>query len=171
MRHLASGPRIAAVLSLLIALLVAACSGADGAGGADAPGGDVAGAASESISLGQPADGETVSIPFDVRIDASVPLGAPETGNHHAHLYFDTGTDSADYDIVYGDTAQVTRPLAPGEHTIIVALADADHSLAGPTGEITVTVGDGTGEGGGAPAPAGSTPPGDSAPPALPPGY
>jgi len=70
-----------------------------------------------------------------------VPLGEPESGNHHAHLYFDTDTASADYDIVYGNAWQVTRSLAPGQHTIIVALANPDHSLAGPTQRITVTVG------------------------------
>lgn len=55
---------------------------------------------------------------------------------------------SADYDIVYGTTWQVTRQLAPGEHTVTVALANPDHSLAGPTQQIRVVVG---GTGGSAP--------------------
>jgi hypothetical protein len=93
-------------------------------------------------------------MPFDVELEASVPLDDPATGNHHAHLYFDTATDSTDYDIVYGTSWQVVRPLTPGEHTIIVALANADHSLAGPTQEIQVTV---DGEGGGGADDAGSS--------------
>jgi hypothetical protein len=93
-----------------------------------------------TIGVVSPSDGDTVSIPFDVQLESSVPFGEPETGNMHAHLYFDSSTDSADYDIVYGTTWQVTRDLAPGEHTIIAALANPDHSLAGPTQEIQVTV-------------------------------
>lgn len=128
-------------LGIAIALLVAACGSASQAGGgsADQP---------ATIALTAPTDGAQVTVPFDVQLDSSVPLGEPETGNHHAHLYFDTDTDSADYDIVYGNTAQVTRPLAPGQHTIIVALANPDHSLAGPTQTITVTVGETGGSGG-----------------------
>jgi len=105
----------------------------------------------QTISIAGPAGGATVSVPFDVQLAASVPIGEPETGNHHAHLYFDTDTNAADYDIVYGTTWQVTRDLAPGEHTIIAALANPDHSLAGPTQEIRVTVSGADGDGGAAP--------------------
>lgn len=123
------------VIGLAVALVAAACGGATQGGGAP---GDA------TIGFASPADGSSVTIPFDVQLDASVPLGDPESGNHHAHLYFDSSTDSNDYDIVYGTSWQVTRALAPGEHTIIVALANPDHSLAGPTREVHVTVaGDG----------------------------
>ena len=138
-----SHPLKALALGFAITMVVVAC--------ADAVGGD---AEDPSISVASPADGATVSVPFEVQLDASVPIGQPETGNHHVHLYFDTGTDAADYDIVYGTTWQVTRDLAPGEHTIIAALANPDHSLAGPTQEINVTVsGEGDGDGA-APPPA-----------------
>jgi hypothetical protein len=122
------------LLAIGVALAVAAGGCAPGAGGGDAGG--------ATIGIVSPSDGDTVSLPFDVQLESSVPLDEPETGNMHAHLYFDTSTDSADYDIVYGTTWQVTRDLAPGEHTIIAALANPDHSLAGPTQEIQVTVGD-----------------------------
>jgi hypothetical protein len=138
----------ALALASIVAMVAVACS--------EAAGGN---AAEQTIAIASPADGATVSIPFDVQLESSVPIGEPETGNHHAHLYFDTDTDAADYDIVYTNTWQVTRDLAPGEHTIIVALANPDHSLAGPTQEIHVTVSaDGGSDGGsgdgGAPAPA-----------------
>jgi hypothetical protein len=111
-----------------------------------------------TIGFVTPADGGTVSIPFDVELEASVPLDEPGSGNHHAHIYFDTSTDAADYDIVYGTTWEVTRELEPGEHTLIVALANPDHSLVGPMQEITVTVGEGGdtdsgGDGSATPAP------------------
>jgi len=119
-----------------IAVVATACS--VGAGS------DASGA---TIGFVSPSDSATVSIPFDVELEASEPLGDPSTGNRHAHIYFDTSTDSADYDIVYGTTAQVTRDLGAGEHTLIVAMANPDHSLAGPTQEITITVGAGDEEG------------------------
>jgi hypothetical protein len=124
-----SGVR-AALLVAAFALVAAACSASAGAGSAS----------NATIGFVSPSDGASVSIPFDVELKASEPLGDPSTGNRHAHLYFDTGTDAADYDIVYGTTWQVTRQLTPGKHTLTVALANPDHSLAGPTQQITVTV-------------------------------
>ena len=134
----------ALALASIVAMVAVACS--------EAAGGN---AAEQTIAIASPADGSTVSIPFDVQLESSVPIGEPETGNHHAHLYFDTDTNAADYDIAYSTSWQVTRDLAPGEHTIIVALANPDHSLAGPTQEIHVTVSSAGGsDGGAAPAPA-----------------
>lgn len=147
-----SRPLVLGALAIAVAVVVAACSsGARGAGsGPQAAGGD----GQTTIAFATPTDGAQLTIPFDVQLEASVPLGEPESGNHHAHLYFDTSTDAADYDIVYGTSWQVQRPLAPGQHTIIVALANPDHSLAGPTQAITVTVGSGdAGGSGGAPTP------------------
>jgi len=135
--------RLLGLLAVTVGLVLAACSSEAGA----------TGSADATIAIAAPGDGSSVQVPFDVQLDSSVPLGEPETGNHHAHLYFDTGTDSADYDIVYGTTAQVTRPLDPGEHTVTVALANPDHSLAGPTQSITIQVGEGAAGGGESSAP------------------
>ncbi len=147
--HIQSPGRAALVGVAALSIVVAACStGTKAAGGS---GGD-------SISIASPASGAEVAIPFEVQLESNVPIGEPDTGNHHVHLYFDTGTDSGDYDIVYGTTAQVSRPLSPGTHTIIAALANADHSLAGPTQTITVTVTEGGAGGGGSSAPPPSTP-------------
>ena len=129
---------------LIGAVVVIAILVVGGAAYAATSGGGVNGM---TIGVTAPSDGAEVSIPFDVTLQSNVPLGPPETGNHHAHLYFDTGTDATDYDIVYGNTWQVTRQLSPGKHTIIAALANPDHSLAGPTQTFTVTVG-GSGGGG-----------------------
>ena len=130
-------------IGLVVAIVAASCTSASDGGGA------VAGDGTTTIGFASPSDGTPVALPFDVELDSTVPLGEPETGNHHAHLYFDAAPGSADYDIVYGASWQVTRPLAPGEHTITVALANPDHSLAGPTQAIKVIVGEGgTGESG-----------------------
>jgi hypothetical protein len=116
-------------IAVVVGLVLAACR----------PG---AGTRADDLTLGvtSPSDGAEVSVPFDLELESNVPLGATETGNHHAHLYFDTDTSSDDYDMVFGTTARVTRELAPGEHTIIASLRNADHSDAGPAQEITVTV-------------------------------
>lgn len=144
-------------LALSLAFVVGACDAyAQGGGGTSADGGSSTdgGSSSGDLTLGiaGPADGAEVSIPFEVTLASNVVLGAPESGNHHVHLYFDTGTDSSDYDLVYGPSVQVTRELAPGEHTIIASLRNADHSDAGPSQTITVVIED---AGGGAtPVPA-----------------
>jgi hypothetical protein len=141
-------------LALALALVVGACDAyAQGAGGGSSSGGDL------TLTLAAPADGAKVSIPFDVTIESNVAIGAPESGNHHVHLYFDGATASGDYDIVYSNTVQVTRELTPGEHTIVASLRNADHSAAGPSQTITVVVGGSSGAGG--PSPTAPTAPQD----------
>jgi hypothetical protein len=151
--HAPTRRRLSSLLTIPIALAVAACapgSQAGGTSGAQAGGGT---SGNPTISIAVPADGATVQVAFDVQLESSVPLGDPETGNHHAHLYFDTEPGGADYDIVYGNTWQVTRQLTPGQHTVTVALANPDHSLAGPTQSITIQVGAGAAGGGASSAP------------------
>jgi hypothetical protein len=131
----------------LIAIVASACTGSGS--GASAPGGI-------GVSFVTPTDGADVSIPFNVQVQATVPLGSPDTGMHHVHLYFDTPTattDESTYDKLYSASFTVTRALAPGKHTLLLAVANADHSLAGgATQTITVNV---TGGSGGSPAPSG----------------
>jgi hypothetical protein len=134
----------------LLALVLAACADANAGEGGAAQGGGL------SMAIATPANGDEVSTPFEVRIDASVPLGEPDTGNHHVHLCFDGAScDEGDYIIVYGDRFTV-EDLPPGEHTIEASLRNADHSAAGVTDTISVVVADGpaggAGETGGAPA-------------------
>jgi hypothetical protein len=132
-------PRGSRALPLLVgavALLAAACG--DGGGGTS----DAAGAAGGEMSLAiaTPADGASVTEPFTLKVSSSVPLGEPDSGRHHLHIWFDG--QEADYQINYTDSFQV-EGLPAGEHVLTAALANADHSLAGPRSEITVTVGGG----------------------------
>ena len=121
-------------IPVVLALVLAACS--SGVSGGGAPDGELA------LDVSVPQDGAEVGQSFEVQVTSNVPLGAPDTGNHHVHLYFDTDISSPDYQIVYGEAAVVDRTLEPGEHTIIASLRNADHSDAGPMDEITVTVTD-----------------------------
>ena len=117
-----------------IALAVAACgSGTD----------ETAGASGEAkVTITSPSDGDTVDIPFMLEWDSTVPLGEPDTGKDHVHVYVDGQTN--DYTVVGGNEFQV-KDLSPGEHTVEISLQHADHSPVGPTSEISVTVGGGGG--------------------------
>ena len=123
-------------LAFALAFVVGACD-VYAQGGVTSGG---AGSDGLTLSVAAPADGAEVSVPFDVTVETSVVIGPPESGNHHLHLYFDGGTDSADYDIAYSNPVQVSRELAPGEHTIIVSLRNPDHSDAGLSQTITIVV-------------------------------
>jgi hypothetical protein len=119
-----------------VALLAAACGGGGGLGayGDDsAPSGGGNGA---TLAIVTPTDGADVTQPFTLKVNSSVPLGDPETGRHHVHVWFD-GRE-ADYKINYSDTFEV-EGLPAGKHVVTAALANADHSLAGPKAEVTVT--------------------------------
>jgi hypothetical protein len=134
-------------LAFALAFVVGACDTY-----AQAVGGDSSEGGGLTLSVVAPADGAEVSIPFEVMLASNVALGSPESGNNHVHLYFDTDTASSDYEIVYGTTVQVSRELAPGEHTIIASLRNADHSDAGVSQTITFVV-SGAGGSGASPDP------------------
>jgi hypothetical protein len=136
--------RLASVALLATLALTALACGDDDDTTASAGGG---GDGDMTISIADPEDGAEVGQPFDVSVDSSVPLGEPDTGRHHVHLYYDGNTAEGEYDIVYGTTATVDR-LDPGEHTIEAVIANADHSTTDARDEITVTVGDEAGGGG-----------------------
>jgi hypothetical protein len=129
------GSRALLLLVGAVALLAAACGG--GGGTSDAAG---AGGGEMSLAIASPADGASVTEPFTLKVSSSVPLGEPDSGRHHVHIWFDG--QEADYKINYTDSFQV-EGLPAGEHVLTAALANADHSLAGPRSEITVTVGGG----------------------------
>jgi len=132
-------PRRTTVVGTAIAavLLVAAGCGDDDATTAAGAGGDEV-----SIAIASPTDGDEVGRSFDVEVDAGVPLGEPDTGRHHVHLYYDGNTQEGEYDLVYDSTFTVDR-LDPGEHTVEAVIANADHSLTDARDQITLTVADG----------------------------
>jgi hypothetical protein len=121
------------IAAVALALLAAACSDEASAGGDG----------SATLDITTPADNAQVGSPFTVEVASNVALGDPTTGDHHVHLCFDGGDCATEYSLVYGSTFEVDN-LAPGEHTIEASLRNADHSDAGVTDTITVTVGSGT---------------------------
>ena len=113
-----------------IALATAAC----GSGSADSAGTS----GGEEVTITSPADGADVTVPFMLKWDSTVPLGEPDTGKDHVHVYVDGKTN--DYTVVGGTEFQV-KNLPPGKHTVEISLQHADHSPVGPKSEISVTVG------------------------------
>jgi hypothetical protein len=132
----------ALALAGAFALVAAGC----GDGGDDTEAGS--GGDDPTISLTQPEDGGAVGDSFDVEVDTDVPIGEPDTGRHHVHLYYDGNTQEGEYDVVYEPTFTVDG-LEPGEHTVEAVVANADHSLTDARDEVTVTVGDASGGGSG----------------------
>ncbi len=114
-------------LVLVLGLLAAACGG--GASAASGP----------TLKIVSPTDSATVSEPFTVKLDASVPLGDPSTGKDHVHLCFDGASCDTKYTLVYGNSIQISN-LAPGRHTMEASLRNADHSDTGVSTSVTFTV-------------------------------
>ena len=119
----------------LLALLGTACGSEEGNGSPTTDAGAQGGG--EALSISAPENGAEVSLPFTLELDSADPLGAPETGNHHVHVFFD-GNDS-EYEVVSSDTFEVTD-LPDGEHTLTASLRNADHSPAGSEVTIDLTV-------------------------------
>ena len=135
--------RIIAVLSAIL-LFAAGCGGGSGDSGDS---GGSGGGGGMSLKIVEPADGASVSTPFTVKVDASVPLGTTESGKHHIHVWFDDNAN--DYQVVEADHVDVKSGSLPGgEHVIHASLRNANHSPAGADTKVTVTVAGG----GGAPA-------------------
>ena len=135
---------VAATLLLAPATLVACGNDGEAAGG---------GGGGMTVSIAEPANDATVSLPFTVKVDAGVPLGPTESGEHHVHLWFDDNAE--DYLVVESETAEVSggltatlsgkpMPLPSGEHTIHVSLRNANHSAAGAEAELKVNIGSGS---------------------------
>lgn len=138
------GARLAAG-AVLTVLLAAGCGsnggtgGGYGGGGATDSGGS-GGGGGMTLEITSPVDGGTVETPFTVELESSEELGAPDTGKHHVHVFFD-GNDQ-EYQVVEGNSVEITD-LPAGDHEIDASLRNADHSAAGAETQINVTVGSG----------------------------
>lgn len=114
---------------------------------------DAGSGSEQKVTINEPTDGASIAIPFTLRLDASVELGPPESGNHHVHLYFDD--DDSKYEVIESENVKITdaspavKGLDSGEHKLNISLRNADHSAAGFETSVTVQTGSGGGSGGG----------------------
>ncbi|MEO3854075.1 Ig-like domain-containing protein [Acrocarpospora sp. B8E8] len=111
-------------------VLLTACAGASGSTDTGAEG-------APTVTVTSPKDGDTVNQPFTLTFTASVPIGPPDSGLNHVHIFTDGNTD--DYTVVTTPTFTI-KDLPAGRHTVGVTLQHADHSPAGASDEITVQV-------------------------------
>ena len=134
------------VLLLVIGVLAVAACGSAGA--------NPSGGGGPKLTITSPSDGANVQLPINLTFTSSVPLGPPDSGMDHVHVFTDGHT--GDYTVVPTTASQI-KDLSPGRHTIGVTLQHADHSPAGASAQVTVVV-SGSGSGGGTP---GSSPTSD----------
>jgi hypothetical protein len=91
----------------------------------------------ETVEITSPAPGEAVTVPFQVTVEASVPLGAPTEGFHHVHVWF--GDDLESYLVVEDNVVEIN--YAPdGEHAMFVSLRNPDHSAAGVETSVQLVI-------------------------------
>jgi hypothetical protein len=128
-----------------LALGVSACGGDDGDDAATTTGDD----GGMTVEILQPADGDTISVPFTLEVESSEELGTTDTGLHHVHVSFDGNDDTYEvFEEGNREAREITTDspavegLEPGEHTLNISLRNADHSAAGAETEITVNVED-----------------------------
>ncbi|MGH3318412.1 MAG: hypothetical protein ACRDO0_19880 [Nocardioidaceae bacterium] len=98
--------------------------------------------ADSGLSITSPSENGNVQVPFTVKLASDVPLAAPDTGEHHAHIFFDG--DDSHYILAYGDSIRINKlppGVGPGEHVLDVSLRNADHSAAGVETQVDITIG------------------------------
>jgi hypothetical protein len=146
-------PFAAAVAFGLVAAVAAACGPGDGDGGPGLAGGQPTAAAPTdqsivpNLSVTAPAEGEAVTVPFEVSVDSSVELGTIDEQLHHLHIWF--GDTSGQPLIVESDTTTV-EDAPDGETTMIVQVHTFDHQPASEQVSVPLTVQGGS-DGGGPP--------------------
>jgi hypothetical protein len=126
--------RLKIAIGVAMLATLAACTGTSGTTGGDS--------GKLSVIVVEPISGATVSTPFTVKVDSSVPLGPSESGQHHVHIWFDDS--ESDYLIVESNTTQITDAHS-GQHTMHVSLRNANHSPAGAEATTPITIGIGGG--------------------------
>jgi hypothetical protein len=122
---------------LIVVLTAVACGGGPADVGSGGPDTD----AQSTLAIASPDDGGRVEGPLMLKFTSSEPLGPPEAGAFHVHVFFDGNED--EYEVVTTSTFEA-KGLSPGEHVIAASLRNADHSPAGAEDEVTVTVVDGS---------------------------
>ena len=131
------------------AFLAAALAGCGGSSDASSDGQGSSGQGSGAqqgkapLTITEPKNGATVTLPFTVKYTTSQALGPTDSGKDHVHVFLDG--KSNEYTVVTANTYEIKNAPA-GKHTVDVTLQHADHSPVGPKAQVSVNVsGGGTG--------------------------
>jgi hypothetical protein len=131
-----------------MAAALAGCGGSSNASsGGQGSGGQGSGSqqGSSALTITEPKNGATVTLPFTVKYTTSEPLGPTDSGKDHVHVFLDGKKN--EYTVVPANSYEIKNAPA-GKHEIDVTLQRADHSPVGPTAKIMVNI-TGAGTGGG----------------------
>ncbi len=144
------------MLAIVSAGLAAACGAGEKAPAADsaamAPA--AAPAVEPAVTIASPADGDSVTLPFTLKLEATgveviAATGTSEPGKGHHHLMIDgdAPADSAPLPpmpvVIHmgnGATERVMDSLTPGSHRIIAIFAGGDHVPMTNVKRDTITV-------------------------------
>jgi hypothetical protein len=136
-----------------VAFLAAALAGCGGSSNASSGGKGSSGQGSSGqqsgagVTITEPKNGATVTLPFTVKYTTSQQLGPTDSGKDHVHVFLDG--KSNEYTVVTTNSYQI-KNATPGKHVVDVTLQHADHSPVGPKAQVTVNVtGSGSGGSGG----------------------
>jgi hypothetical protein len=95
----------------------------------------------DSVTITAPSEGDVVSLPFEITLEASVTLGTSDAGLHHVHVWF--GDDLDSYFVVEGNTGQVTS--APdGAQVMHASLRNPDHTDTGAETAVQIVISGGS---------------------------
>jgi hypothetical protein len=135
--------------AFLAAAALAGCGGSSDASSGDQGSGGQAGggqAGGGPLTITEPKNGATVTLPFTVKYTTSEQLGPTDSGKDHVHVFLDGKKN--EYTVVPTNSYEIKNAPA-GQHEVDVTLQHADHSPVGPTAKIMVNIqGAGTGGGG-----------------------
>lgn len=99
-----------------------------------------------TVEIDSPAEDAEVGLPFTIELTTNAELGPPESGLHHAHVFFDGDMDN--FEIVDAETWEIAAdsPIAAGietgERVLNVTLHTANHEPVGAQDEITIQLTD-----------------------------
>lgn len=130
-----------------LAAALAGCGGSSDASSGQGSGGQGNGGqqGGSALTITEPKNGATVTLPFTIKYTTSQQLGPTDSGKDHVHVFLDG--KKTEYTVVTANSYQI-KNAPSGQHEVDVTLQHADHSPVGPTAKIMVNIsGGGTGGG------------------------
>jgi hypothetical protein len=132
---------VAAATAGLVAALTMACGAeAESPAGAGASDDHATDEAEAELRVTAPTDGDTVTVPFEVTVEAGVDLGPIENDLHHLHIWFgDDPTDQEGFELHTSARTMVEQAPA-GDQTMWVQVHTVDHQPVGDPVAVSVTI-------------------------------